>query len=408
MELLPGGLSATLAEGLVRLGAWMPFEQAAEHLAFFWRVRLSEATARRHAEAAGAAYVTVQTAEVERLEREASAPPPGPAVQQVSADGAMVPLVGGVWGEVKTVAIGTVAPARGPDGAARGPARATELSYFSRLADRESFTRLAHVELHRRGTETAGVVVGVMDGAEWEQKFLDRYRPDAVRVLDFPHALEHLSAAAQATFGAATAEGAVWLAAQADALQHGAPSAVLVALNQLPVSRASEPFAARQARDGTFGYLAKRLEQLRYAEFLAAGYPIASGAVESANKLVVERRLKGSGMHWAPGTSIPCWRCGTSPAPSAGPKPGPGSAASSAPRRRTAGPRVLSSAGASGGRRPAHPRSSSRRRCPGPVGRRLDPPGRSSSSTVAPPGLIPGSAASWPRGAPQSRPNAKL
>ena len=301
MELLPGGLSATLAEGLVRLGAWMPFEQAAEHLAFFWRVRLSEATARRHAEAAGAAYVTVQTAEVERLEREASAPPPGPAVQQVSADGAMVPLVGGVWGEVKTVAIGTVALERGPDGAARGPARATELSYFSRRADRESFTRLAHVELHRRGTETAGVVVGVMDGAEWEQKFLDRYRPDAVRVLDFPHALEHLSAAAQATFGAATAEGAVWLAAQADALQHGAPSAVLVALNQLPVSRASEPFAARQARDGTFGYLAKRLEQLRYAEFLAAGYPIGSGAVESANKLVVERRLKGSGMHWAPG-----------------------------------------------------------------------------------------------------------
>ena len=29
------------------------------------------------------------------------------------------------------------------------------------------------------------------------------------------------------------------------------------------------------------------------------GYPIGSGAVESANKLVVEARLKGSGMHWA-------------------------------------------------------------------------------------------------------------
>jgi hypothetical protein len=47
------------------------------------------------------------------------------------------------------------------------------------------------------------------------------------------------------------------------------------------------------------GYLAARRQQLRYQAFTAAGYPIASGCVESANKLVVEARLKGSGMHWA-------------------------------------------------------------------------------------------------------------
>ena len=67
--------------------------------------------------------------------------------------------------------------------------------------------------------------------------------------------------------------------------------AELVALDQLPVGRASEPFVARQARDSTFGYLEKRLEQVRYTDFLALGYPIGSGAVESANKLVVEVRL---------------------------------------------------------------------------------------------------------------------
>jgi hypothetical protein len=50
---------------------------------------------------------------------------------------------------------------------------------------------------------------------------------------------------------------------------------------------------------GNLEYLEKRREQLRYAEFQAAGYPIGSGAVESGNKLVVEARLKGSGMHWA-------------------------------------------------------------------------------------------------------------
>ena len=211
----------------------------------------------------------------------------------------MVPLVGGKWAEVRTVAIGTVAPAA-PGGRPHNGVHATALSYFSRLTDHASFIRLAHAALHRRGTETAGTVVGVNDGADWEQQLLDRYRSDAVRVLDFPHPLEHLATAAPATFGAGSAAPTAWTSAQADALKHGAPSAVLVALTLLPTGTAATPAAAARPRDATFGYLEKRLDQLRYADFLAAGYPIGSGAVESANKLVVEARLKGSGMHWAP------------------------------------------------------------------------------------------------------------
>ena len=93
LELLPGELSVTLAEGVARLGTKIPFEQAAAELAFFWGVELDATTVRRYTEAAGAAYVAEQTAEVERLERERPAPPTGPTVQYLSADGAMVPLL---------------------------------------------------------------------------------------------------------------------------------------------------------------------------------------------------------------------------------------------------------------------------------------------------------------------------
>ena len=41
------------------------------------------------------------------------------------------------------------------------------------------------------------------------------------------------------------------------------------------------------------------MAHMQYPTFLAAGWPIGDGAVESGNKLVVEARLKGSGMHWA-------------------------------------------------------------------------------------------------------------
>src|SRR5439155_5100066 len=46
-------------------------------------------------------------------------------------------------------------------------------------------------------------------------------------------------------------------------------------------------------------YLEKRLAQIQYATFAAQGYPLGSGSVESANKLVIEARLKGAGMRWA-------------------------------------------------------------------------------------------------------------
>ena len=283
----------------MRLGAWMPFDVAAGELTFFWQVQVSEATVRRHAYAAGEAYAAVQAAQLEQIEREQLPEPLGPPLQLVSADGAMVPLVGGEWAEAKTLAIGTVRPPRHTPETGEWQVHTTELSYFSRLSDAETFSRLALVEFHARGTETAGRVVGVMDGSDWLQGLLDTHRPDAVRVLDFPHAVEHLTSAAQAVFGSASPAAATWVAAQAHELKHGAAEHVLQALGALPVAQALDPLAAAQAQAATLGYLRKRREQIRYAEFRAQGYPIGSGCVESANKLVVEARLKGAGMHWA-------------------------------------------------------------------------------------------------------------
>ena len=116
--------------------------------------------------------MAVQTSAVAALERAAPEPPPGPPLQQGSVDGALVPLVGkGRWAEVKTLAMGAVQPPVLADG--QPLARTTALSYFSRLADHETFTRLALVETQRRGVTTAGRVAGVTDGALWAQQFLE-------------------------------------------------------------------------------------------------------------------------------------------------------------------------------------------------------------------------------------------
>lgn len=278
----------------------MPFERLPEVLALFTGTRLSASTIQRITEAAGAAAVAGQTAAVERLERDLPAPPGGPAVLQVSVDGAMVPLRGkGEWAEVKTVALGAVQPpVVGRDGEREVPV--TDLSYFSRLADADTFGRLATVETHRRGVETAGTVCGVVDGAEWCQGFLDLHRPDAVRILDFPHAAEYLAQVAQAGFGGGTAAAREWLARQCHTLKHDSPGAVLDAVRAVRDQVVNRGDAvALEAVETSLAYLEKRQAQLAYATFQAQGFPIGSGIVESANKLVVEARLKGAGMHWA-------------------------------------------------------------------------------------------------------------
>jgi hypothetical protein len=298
LELLPGSLTPTLVEGLTRLGTWMPFEQAAKLLGDFWRVPVSESTARRQTEALGAAYVAVQTAEVARLERAPRAAPAGPAVQQLSVDGAFVPLVGGQWGEVKLLTLGTVGTPVWEEHEWRVHAR--DLSYFGRMTDHQTFGRLALGELHRRGTERAGRVAAVMDGAEWQQGFVDLHRADAIRILDFPHAAEYVAKIGQAVLGAAGS--AEWLPRQLHDLKHGQEAAVLRALGQLRARAVQAGSAGELLKEleTQLAYLEKRREQVRYGDFRAAGLPIGSGAVESGNKLVTEARLKGAGMHWAP------------------------------------------------------------------------------------------------------------
>ena len=300
LGLLPGSLTPDLLRHVARLGARMPFTDVTEELHDLVGADISEPTARRHGQAAGAAYVALQTTETDAIQEKMPPPPPGPDLQQVSADGAMIPLVHREWGEVRTVAIGVVEKPVMEKG--EPVVHTREVSYFSRLCDAETFTRLALVETHRRGTETAKKVCGVVDGAGWEQSFLDMHCPNAVRILDFSHAAGYLASAAQAAYGEGTADAQSWYKAERHRLRHETPEVVLDDVRRLRDETAGQGngrTAAVATITGSLAYLEKRTEQMRYAQFAEAGYPIGSGMVESGNKLVVEARLKGAGMHWA-------------------------------------------------------------------------------------------------------------
>jgi hypothetical protein len=277
----------------------MPFGSVVQELAFLKHVTTTEATVRRHTETTGAAYVALQTEEVEWVERTLPAVPEGAKRQLLSTDGAMVPLVHGEWAEVKTVAIGAIQPPVLENGEA--VVHTTHLSYFSRLAEAETFSRLATVETHRRGMERAETVCAVNDGAEWIQGFIDVQRNDAVRILDFSHAAGYVAQVGQAVLGEGTPEFRAWLTTTLHELKHHSPDQVLQTLRDMQhelEGGAASPETLDNVR-AAVQYLEKRSSQMDYARFQAAGYPIGSGSVESGNKVVVEARMKGAGMHWA-------------------------------------------------------------------------------------------------------------
>lgn len=290
--MLTGSLTPHLQECLTHLGTWIPFEEAAKFLGKFTRVLVSEPTSRRQTEKTGQALLEVEDEEAERIKREAPPAPPGPKKQLFSADGALIPLLHGQWGEVKTLVIGEIQDPVEERG--ERVVHSTHLSYVSRMTSSDLFRWSVLGETHRRGVERAGQVAAVTDGADWEQGFIDFHRPDAVRILDFPHAGERVAQVGQSIWGEETAESTSWFEVQGHCLKHEGPAKLLAELRAL-----KERYPEKAVLAENLAYLEKRESMLQYPKFQAEGLPIGSGAVESGNKHVVEDRLKGAGMHWA-------------------------------------------------------------------------------------------------------------
>lgn len=270
----------------MRLASWMPYAQAQELLQDLVGIQVSKATARRATLHTGEAALLVDEGEVERLKQEVPQAPEGADKQRLSVDGAMVHLVGGEWVEVKTRIMGEVSCKK------RGEVCTQQISTFSRLYEAERFTQASLVETHRRGLEQAAAVCAVQDGAEWLQGLVDYHRADAVRILDFAHAAEYINEIGQAVQSASGRLSATWLEGVLHRLKHQGPERVLKHLAWLAARYPSPRIQEKLT------YLHKREAHMQYPTYQQAGWPIGSGSVESANKVVVEARLKGAGMRW--------------------------------------------------------------------------------------------------------------
>jgi len=282
-----GHLLPHAQEALVRLSSELPFGRVATHRVEILGVRVHASTVRRQTLAVGQRVLEIHNEQAQPL----SVCPEEQASERMamSSDGAMVPLVGGVWAEVKLVAIGAVECRKCKE---EEEIVTSKLTYFARMAPAATFADQASAEVRRRGIERAKQVCAIQDGAEWIQGFVHSHRHDALRILDFAHAAGYVSEIADKVREAAGHLPSKWVDSVLHRLKHEGPERVLRHLGSL-IRRF--PQIQEQVT-----YLQKRRELMDYPTYRTAGWPIGSGSVESGHKLVMQARLKGPGMHWRP------------------------------------------------------------------------------------------------------------
>ena len=305
-------LSPGLRTITARLGAALPFAQAAALLAEVGGPALGVKRIERAAEAAGAIATEAITARATAIRERTltvAAPDPLPDMLYIAVDGTGVPMTTkaneGRAGkdpdtrartrEVKLAALFTQTRLDADGYPLRDP---NSTSYLATLAPVGEFSPLLAAEARRRGTDHIRQTVILGDGAVWIWNMANTILPAATQIVDLYHARQHIHDITKAVeFLLPDPQG--WEHDRLAELDAGNIDALLHAARALPLVgvKAVE-------RDKTLTYFHTNAHRMNYAHYRALGMFIGSGVVEAGCKTVIGQRLKLSGMHWSePGAS---------------------------------------------------------------------------------------------------------
>jgi hypothetical protein len=154
-------------------------------------------------------------------------------------------------------------------------------------------------EVAQRDPQGKKPLVLVMDGPEslWNAGLahLPEERFKITEVLDLLHASSYLWQAASLFYPPDSPQSLPWVKQQMGLLLEGKVNTVIESLRRQGTVLSTQ---RQQALEGICGYFESHAHRMAYDEYLAAGYPIASGVIEGACRCVVNDRMERSGMRW--------------------------------------------------------------------------------------------------------------
>jgi hypothetical protein len=212
-------------------------------------------------------------------------------VRQQAADGGpadgRMPYVAMIFNPVPDRA--DASPDR-PPATARMSAR-----YLSGLYDLDELGVQLRKQAGQVGMDQAEVWIGLTDGGNGLEEFVRRNFPrEPVLILDYWHAAEYLTELALVLHPQEEERERV-LQDWRHTLKHEGGQRLIDILQALPLPRKA---VVREKHAEALNYFRNNVHRMDYPRYLANGWSIGSGAVESACKTVVGQRLKLAGMRW--------------------------------------------------------------------------------------------------------------
>lgn len=241
-----------------------------------------------------------QSAEQSHLQEALKVAAPPAEVLVVQMDGSLLPIRGDEpWKETK------VGVTYHHDSSANQPVRGTE-RYCAVLGTVANFAPVLEELLVIERVDEVPTVVFVGDGATHNWTLADQLVPDAVQVLDWHHAVQHGVDCGKVLLGEESPWLPLWQKRIESLLAGGEPDALIHELmNCLPEvdRRRRDKREALQSVDDLVRYYRNNATRMRYRTLREHGFPIGSGAVESAHRHVLQTRMKRAGMHWEIGNA---------------------------------------------------------------------------------------------------------
>lgn len=291
----------------IRLGVEIPsYRRAAESFQELTKIPLSKSSLRELTVEYGGHLVEVQEEEAEATVqvpgREEdmevvwrNIPEPDSEVMAVCLDGALINIREEGWKEVKVAAISAVEVEKPQEGDEENEVRLSQHSYRAGLWEAKEFAKHQWAEACRRGLEKAKKVVSVNDGSRWIWLIILMCYAPCIEIIDWWHAVEKLWAAANSLLGEGEPQTRAWVEQQKDLLWAGQLRAVLHEVRKL--CPRGKPIAEQVWHMVTYIFHNRR--RMDYERYRQEGYPVGSGSVESACKVVVQARMKQAGMRWS-------------------------------------------------------------------------------------------------------------
>ena len=298
---LTGFLSRRLQQHVCRLTADVAFAAAAEHLHELLGVTVSTEAIRTVSEAHGRAIADWQP----RDEQIAAGFRSAAGAVEFTVDAGKVNTRENGWKDLK---IGVLQ--KRPAGTAVSPGEwnrqrlpaATATVAWAAIAPVKQFRKTWRVWTQRVGVAQSAEVQVVADGAAWIWMAVDRVLTGSQQTLDIFHACEHVAAAGKALYGEGTPGAAAFLDRGREQLLHHGWDGICRVVHAEYAAADTPP--RRTALERLVKYFAKHRGRLNYADRLATGRVIGSGAVEGQAK-TLGLRLKARGARWRHGNVRP-------------------------------------------------------------------------------------------------------